>query len=75
MTAATKSGFLASRPLTDRGDRCPMPDFRPLRAWAGATLLAETEIAIDRPHVWGTQADIERLRRKIDVWAREARIQ
>ena len=51
-----------------------MPDFRPLRAWAGAILLAETEIAIDRPHVWGTQADIERLRRKIDVWAREARI-
>ncbi len=52
----------------------PMPDFRPLRAWAGATLLAETEIAIDRPHVWGTHEDIERLRRKIDVWAREAGI-
>ncbi len=44
-----------------------MPDFRPLRAWAGATLLAETEVAIDRPHVWSTQDDIERLRRKIEV--------
>ena len=52
----------------------PMPEFRPLRAWAGATLLAETEVAIDRPHVWGTQEDIERLRHKINVWAREAHI-
>ncbi|MCH8920527.1 MAG: aminoglycoside phosphotransferase family protein [Chloroflexi bacterium] len=52
----------------------PMPDFQPLRAWAGATFLAETEGAIDRPHVWGTQEDIELLRRKIDVWAREADI-
>ena len=52
----------------------PMPDFRPLRAWAGATFLAETEGAIDRPHVWGTQEDVERLRRRINVWAREAGI-
>ena len=52
----------------------PMPDFRPLRAWAGATFQAETEGATDRPHVWGTQEDIELLRRKIDVWAREADI-
>ncbi len=51
-----------------------MPDVRPRRAWAGATLLAETELAIDRPHAWGTREDIERLRRKIDVWARQARI-
>ena len=50
------------------------PHFRPLRAWAGATLLAEIEIVIDRPNVWGTQEDIERLRRLVDVWAREAGI-
>lgn len=51
-----------------------MPDFRPLRAWAGATLLAETEVSIGRPHVWSTQEDIERLRRRIDLWARQAGI-
>ena len=50
------------------------PHFRPLRAWAGATLLAEIELVIDRPNVWGTQEDIERLRRLVDVWAREAGI-
>ncbi len=50
------------------------PHFRPLRAWAGATLLAEMELVIDQPNVWGTQADIERLRRMIDVWAWQAGI-
>ncbi len=52
----------------------PIPDFRPLRAWAGATLLTELEQVIDRASVWGTREDMERLRRMIDVWAREARI-
>ena len=52
----------------------PLPDFRPLRAWAGATFLAETEVAIDRPNVWGRREDVERLRRMIDVWARQAGI-
>ncbi len=51
-----------------------MPDYRPLRAWAGATLLGETKLALDRPHVWGTQEYIDRLQRKIGVWAREAGI-
>ena len=50
-----------------------MPDSPPLRARAGATLLAKTEVAIDRPHVWGTREGIERLRRKIHLWAPEAR--
>jgi hypothetical protein len=52
----------------------PMPDFRPLRAWAGATLHAEIELVVDQPNVLGTREDMERLRRMIDVWAREARI-
>ncbi len=52
----------------------PMPDFRPLRPWAGATFLAETEIEIHRPGVWATEETHERFRRMIDVWAREARI-
>ena len=52
----------------------PIPDFRPLRAWAGATFLAEAEVAIDRPQVWGTREDMQRLRRMIDVWAQEAGI-
>lgn len=49
-----------------------MPDFRPLRAWAGATLLGETEIVLDRPGVWATEETLEKFRRMIDVWAREA---
>ena len=52
----------------------PMPDFRPLRAWAGATLHAEIELVVDQPNVLGTREDLERLRRMIDVWARQARI-
>ena len=48
-----------------------LPDYRPLKAWAGATLLAEIERVIDRPNVWGTQRDLERLRRMVSVWARE----
>jgi aminoglycoside phosphotransferase (APT) family kinase protein len=50
----------------------PMPDYRPLMGWAGATLLGEIELVIDRPNVWGTEQDIERFRRLVDVWAREA---
>jgi hypothetical protein len=52
----------------------PMPDFRPLRAWALATLLRETEPALDRPGVWVTQETVDKFRRMIDVWAREAGI-
>ena len=50
----------------------PMPDFRPFRAWAAATLLVELEAVIDRPGVWGTQKDAENLRRKIALWARQS---
>jgi aminoglycoside phosphotransferase (APT) family kinase protein len=50
----------------------PMPDYRPFLAWAGATLLAEAEPVLDRPEVWGTEQDMEKLRRLIDAWAREA---
>ena len=52
----------------------PIPDYRPLRAWATATRLAEVEFVIDRPNVWGTQEDIRRFRRRLEVWAREAGI-
>lgn len=49
-----------------------MPDYRPFRAWAGATLLAEIIPIIDQPNVWGTRQDIEKFQRLVDVWAREA---
>ncbi len=52
----------------------PIPDYRPLRAWAGATLLAETELAVHRPGVWPTEEDARKLRHRVDVWAREAGI-
>jgi len=51
-----------------------IPDYRPLRAWAGATLLVETELVLHRPGVWATQETIEKFRRMIDIWAREAGI-
>jgi Ser/Thr protein kinase RdoA (MazF antagonist) len=51
-----------------------MPDLRPLRAWAGATLLLETELDMGRPGVWATEEDARNLRRMIDRWAGEAGI-
>ncbi len=51
-----------------------VPDYRPLRAWAGATFLAEMELEIDRPGVWATKEDLESLRRRVEAWAREAGI-
>ncbi|MDO8616309.1 MAG: phosphotransferase [Dehalococcoidia bacterium] len=48
----------------------PMPDHRPFQAWAGATMLDEIERVIDRPGVWGTREDIEKVRRMIPVWQR-----
>ena len=52
----------------------PMPDFRPLRAWAGATLLGETELVLRRPGVWATPETVDKLRRMVNSWAREAGI-
>jgi len=49
-----------------------VPDYRPLRAWAAATFLGETELVLDRPGVWATEETVEKLRRLVDVWAREA---
>ncbi len=51
-----------------------IPDFRRLRAWAGATLLLETELDLGRPDVWATEQDAQDLRRRIDIWTREAGI-
>ncbi len=51
-----------------------LPDYRPLRAWAGATLLLETELVMDRPGVWATAEDVRRFRRLVESWAREAGI-
>lgn len=49
----------------------PMPDYRPFLAWAGATLLLEMEALIGYPDVWGTEQDVEKFRRLVDVWAEE----
>lgn len=49
-----------------------LPDYRVLLPWAGAMLLAQTELAIGRDGVWGTERDIETLRRLIPVWAERA---
>lgn len=49
-----------------------MPDYRPFMAWAGATFLAEFELVLHRPGVWGTERDMETLRRQVEVWEREA---
>jgi aminoglycoside phosphotransferase (APT) family kinase protein len=49
----------------------PLPDYLPLRAWAGATLLAEMELVIDNPGVWGTEEDIAKFRALVQTWARK----
>ena len=46
-----------------------MPDYRPFMAWAGATLLSGMDLVIDRPGVWGTTRDLERMRRLVEHWA------
>lgn len=48
-----------------------LPEFRSLRAWAAATLLAETEAVLGRPGVWATQETLQTFRRAVDVWALE----
>jgi aminoglycoside phosphotransferase (APT) family kinase protein len=50
-----------------------LPDYRPLLPWAGAMLLHQTKMAIGREGVWGTEKDIETLRRLIPRWVDEAR--
>lgn len=50
----------------------PMPDYRPLLAWAGATFLLEMELVIGASHVWETEEDVETMRRRIQVWAQQA---
>lgn len=52
----------------------PMPNYRSLMAWAGATLLDEVEHVIDRPEVWGTREDMEKLERMVSIWARQGGI-
>jgi len=46
-----------------------MPDYRPFMAWAGATLLSGMDLVIDRPGVWGTTRDMERMRQLVHRWA------
>lgn len=48
-----------------------LPNYRPLRAWAGATLITEIVPVIDMPNVWGTRQDLEKFRRLVETWARE----
>jgi hypothetical protein len=46
-----------------------IPDYKPFMAWAGATLLAEIELVIDRADVWGTPDDVRRLAQLVRAWA------
>lgn len=66
MLRAWRSGY--------RQEAGHLPDYRPLRAWAGATMLAEVEPVLGREGVWGTEEDLTRLRAMIETWAREAGI-
>jgi aminoglycoside phosphotransferase (APT) family kinase protein len=61
MLSAWRSGY--------REEAGALPDYRPFMAWAGATLLAEIELVVDRAEVWGTPDDVRRLAGLIDAWA------
>jgi len=45
-----------------------IPEYREFMAWAGATLVLETERVVDREAVWGTREDLERFKRLVEHW-------
>ena len=52
----------------------PIPDLAPFLVWAGAAFLNETVPRIGEAHVWGTEEDMEALRRWTARWRRRAGI-
>ena len=50
----------------------PLPEYRQFMAWAGATLVLETERVVDREAVWGTREDLERFKKQVGEWERFA---
>ena len=50
----------------------PLPEYRQFMAWAGATLVLETERVVDREVVWGTRDDLERFKTLVAKWERFA---
>jgi aminoglycoside phosphotransferase (APT) family kinase protein len=55
-----------------------MPNYRPFKAWAGASFLAEMELFVFTSTTWATKPEIEAfcegLRKMINTWAREVNI-
>ena len=49
-----------------------VPEYRELKAWAAATMLAEVERVIGKPGVWGTPDYLRKLRTMIAVWSGQA---
>jgi aminoglycoside phosphotransferase (APT) family kinase protein len=50
----------------------PLPEYRQFMAWAGATLVFETERVLGREAVWGTEEDLERFKKFVEEWERFA---
>ncbi|HET9477351.1 MAG TPA: phosphotransferase [Dehalococcoidia bacterium] len=71
--------FVAMRGLMIRSWRAgykdvagPLPDYRQFMAWAGATLVLETERVLEREAVWATREDFARFKAQVAKWERFA---
>lgn len=71
--------FVAMRGLMIRSWRAgykdvagSLPDYRQFMAWAGATLVLETERVLEREAVWATREDFERFKAQVAKWERFA---
>jgi hypothetical protein len=50
----------------------PLPEYRQFMAWAGATLVLETERVLDREAVWANREDLDRFKKMVSAWERHA---
>ena len=50
----------------------PLPEYRQFMAWAGATLVLETERVVGREAVWANREDLERFKKMVSAWERHA---
>lgn len=50
----------------------PLPEYRQFMAWAGATLVLETERVLEREAVWANREDLDRFKKMVSAWERHA---
>jgi aminoglycoside phosphotransferase (APT) family kinase protein len=71
LSAARRLLYLAWRRGYERAAG-PMPDVTPFMAWAGTVYLNEVEPRMGRPEVWGSERDLDAMRRWTERWKARA---